>query len=79
MDKTPPVNKNQKSNTECCKDYKQKKKLNDMMQVLGRRKEWELMLIGQRRKKINLRQKKWINMKKRDLENRNTDLKKDVK
>ena len=39
MDKTPPVNKNQKSNTECCKDYKQKKKLNDMMQVLGRRKE----------------------------------------
>ena len=29
MDKTPPVNKNQKSNTECCKDYKQKKKLND--------------------------------------------------
>ena len=29
MDKTPPVNENQKSNTECCKDYKQKKKLND--------------------------------------------------
>ena len=29
MKKTPPVNKNQKSNAEFCKGYKQKKKLND--------------------------------------------------
>ena len=34
------------------------------------------MLIEQRRKNVNLRQKKILNIKKRDLENRNTDFKK---
>ena len=29
MDITPPIHKNQKSNAECCKDYKQKENSND--------------------------------------------------
>ena len=37
------------------------------------------MPIEKRRNKINLRQKKLLSMKKRDLENRNTDLKKQNK
>ena len=34
------------------------------------------MLLKQRRKKINLRQKKLLTVKKRDLQSRNTDFKK---
>ena len=34
------------------------------------------MLIEQRRKIINLRKKKLLNVKKRDFENKNIDLKK---
>ena len=41
------------------------------MQVLGRRKKIRVNIIEEKRKKINLSQKKNTQFEKRDLENRN--------
>ena len=70
MGQMPPVTKSWGSNAECGKDYKQEREM-QIMQVLGKSRESELILKEQRRKKINVRQKKLFSVKKRG--NRNTD------
>ena len=67
MDKMPPVNKYQKPNTECFKDCRQKKKLNDGS------------FMEKERKRVNVyRAKKKQNQpetKNYSAENRNTNFK----
>ena len=66
MVKRPRVNENRKSNVESCKDYNQKKKLND-----GNFEETEIIRVNiyRAKKKINLRQKKLLSVKKIALKN----------
>ena len=72
MVKRPRVNENRKSNVESCKDYNQKKKLND-----GNFEETEIIRVNiyRAKKKINLRQKKLLSVKKIALKNQNTNFK----
>ena len=51
MGQMPPVTKSWGSNAECGKDYKQEREM-QIMQVLGKSRESELILKEQRRKKI---------------------------
>ena len=55
------------SNAECCKDYKQKKKLNDAS--FGKKERIRVSAYGTKKKE------KLLSMK-RELQNRNTNLKK---